>query len=154
MGAKLWYFHPKTFQGIQLVICLSRCVLSSSSAPVNFEMFLKQLEPQQMQMHFLRVKRGERNRQRGSERGVTDTAAARDTFTAAFKTNTCCRGRSAWGTSEILQFVTARLWLDNETALTELQHYKWSLKSSSLNFGFSILHKHRETCNLNEQAGP
>lgn len=114
---------------------LSACPAASHllALPLStLDTVFKQLEPQQMQMHVLRVKSRERERETDRrERGVTDAEAARDTFTAAFKTNTCRRGRSAWGTSEVLQCVTTRLWLDNETGLTELEHYQ-PPKSSSL----------------------
>lgn len=55
----------------RLVICLSCCVLSSS-APLNLDMVLKQLELQQMQMHVLRVKSGERKSTKEPDRERSD----------------------------------------------------------------------------------
>lgn len=147
---KLWHHHPRFPSCSWLSVCPSMPCALLFFAPVNLDMVLKQLEPQQMHKHFLGVKSGRRKKKSTGENktdgGVTDPEAARDAFTAVFKTNTCCRGWSAWGTSEILQSVTPRLWLDHETELTELQHYKLSLKSSSLNYAIiscASARKHR-----------
>lgn len=110
VDATLWYFHMPIVESlwVQLVICLFRCLYfllhpacapsSSPPAPVNLAAVLKQLEPQQMQMNVLGVKS---KREEQTDRGVIDAEAARDTFTTAFKTNTCRRGPSAWGTSRL-----------------------------------------------------
>ncbi len=94
----------------------------------------------------LSVGRVKETREKQTERGVIDTEAARDTFTAAFKTNTCCRGWSAWGPSQILQSVTARLWLDNETELNRVTtlHLKSQL---------DILYENEETHNSSLRPG-
>lgn len=63
----------------------------SPPARVNSDVVLKQLEPQQMQMHVLRVEGKERSSHRGD-------GTAGDAFTAALKVNTCCRGPGAGGT--------------------------------------------------------
>lgn len=135
LGPKLWHFHPHCwdFQGPAgyLFVLLSTFPVTTNLCPVFFFFFC----PCQLS-HGLKTvwattdadacSRGLRvERKRAWERGVIDPEAARDTFTPVFKTNTCCRGWSAGGTSEILQSVTARLWLDNETELIELQHYSF-----------------------------
>lgn len=59
----------------------SACCVLFPPAWVNSDVVLKQLEPQQMQMHVLRV-------ERSSHGG---DGAAGDAFTAALNVNTCCR---------------------------------------------------------------
>lgn len=89
MGTAFWAFSGYSWLSIYPALS------SSSSASVNLDVVLKQLEPQQMQMRVLGVKSEERN----THRRAKDTETARDAFTTAFKMNTCW---GVEGTSEIL----------------------------------------------------
>ena len=57
------------------------------------------------------------------------------------------------GTSEILlQCVTARLWLDNEIELTELQHYSF-ISSLQVSIRYPVLSTRKHTSNVQPSCG-